>query len=112
MRRPCRLILAWWRLLSSHTAMNTKTQLLAAHDIGPLIQSIRGQRVILDSDLSSIYGVQTKYLNRSVKRNLDSLPLRIRLPVNPRRRGFFKVPNWNLKVRAWPTPQVPPFRLY
>ena len=30
---------------------------------------IRGEKVMLDSDLAEIYGVETKALNRAVKRN-------------------------------------------
>jgi hypothetical protein len=35
---------------------------------------IRGMRVILDSDLSAMYGVKTKVLNQAVKRNKDRFP--------------------------------------
>ena len=35
---------------------------------------VRGQKVILDRDLASLYGVPTKSLNRAVKRNLDRFP--------------------------------------
>ena len=38
------------------------------------IHSIRSERVMLDSDLASIYGVETKALNRAVKRNRDRFP--------------------------------------
>ncbi|MGD9874577.1 MAG: ORF6N domain-containing protein [Kiritimatiellia bacterium] len=40
----------------------------------PLIIKVRGQRVILDSDLAEIYGVQTKALNQAVKRNAECFP--------------------------------------
>jgi len=39
-----------------------------------LIQTIRGQRVILDADLARIYGVPTKVLNQAVKRNRKRFP--------------------------------------
>jgi len=42
--------------------------------IEPLILTLRGQRVILDSDLAEIYGVPTKRLNEQVKRNADRFP--------------------------------------
>jgi hypothetical protein len=42
--------------------------------IKSLILSIREQKVILDSDLASIYGVETKRLNEAVKRNADRFP--------------------------------------
>jgi hypothetical protein len=35
---------------------------------------IRGQRVLLDSDLAAIYGVTTKRLNQQVKRNIGRFP--------------------------------------
>ncbi len=42
--------------------------------IHKFIHVIRGQRVILDSDLAMIYGVSTKRLNEQVKRNLKRFP--------------------------------------
>jgi hypothetical protein len=36
---------------------------------------IRGQEVILDSDLAELYGVKTFNLNKAVKRNSDRFPL-------------------------------------
>jgi hypothetical protein len=38
------------------------------------IVTVRGQKVILDSDLAAIYGVETKRLNEQVKRNADRFP--------------------------------------
>ena len=35
---------------------------------------IRGQKVMLDSDLAELYGVETKALKRAVKRNIDRFP--------------------------------------
>jgi hypothetical protein len=35
---------------------------------------IRGKRVMLDSDLAVLYGVETKQLNRAVRRNEDRFP--------------------------------------
>ena len=43
-------------------------------DIRPLIYEIRGQQVILDRDLSMLYGVPTKALNQAVKRNAARFP--------------------------------------
>jgi hypothetical protein len=50
------------------------TDNLALQKIVPLIHQIRGERVILDSDLAKIYGVSTKRLNEQVKRNADRFP--------------------------------------
>lgn len=35
---------------------------------------IRDKQVMLDRDLATLYGVETKYINRAVKRNPDSFP--------------------------------------
>ena len=38
------------------------------------IYEFRGRKVILDRDLASLYGVETKALNQAVKRNLGRFP--------------------------------------
>ena len=38
------------------------------------IYEIRGEKVMLDRDLAELYGVETKYLKRQVKRNLQRFP--------------------------------------
>ena len=38
------------------------------------IHEIRGQRVMLDFDLAQAYGVETRILNQSVKRNIERFP--------------------------------------
>ena len=39
-----------------------------------LIYEIRGQKVMLDSDLAKMYQVETRVLNQAVKRNLKRFP--------------------------------------
>lgn len=39
-----------------------------------LIYEVRGQKVMLDSDLATLYQVQTKVLNQTVKRNIKRFP--------------------------------------
>jgi len=46
----------------------------AVHDLGRMILTVRETKVILDSDLAMLYGVETKTLNRAVKRNLARFP--------------------------------------
>lgn len=38
------------------------------------IHTVRGQRVVLDSDLAALYGVSTMAFNQAVKRNLKRFP--------------------------------------
>ena len=43
-------------------------------EIRNLIYTIRGKQVMLDSDLASLYQVETKNLNKAVKRNIERFP--------------------------------------
>jgi len=47
---------------------------LALQKIASLIHEIRSERVILDSDLAAIYGVDTRSLVQAVKRNIERFP--------------------------------------
>jgi hypothetical protein len=46
----------------------------AVESISLSIATLRGQRVILDSDLAALYGVETKRFNEAVKRNTARFP--------------------------------------
>ena len=41
-----------------------------------MIYEIRGQQVMLDSDLARLYQVETKRINEAVKNNLEKFPER------------------------------------
>ncbi len=43
-------------------------------NIESFIHTVRGQRVMFDSDLAMLYGVETRALNQAVKRNLRRFP--------------------------------------
>ena len=49
-------------------------RLVGVDNIEPLIKIIRGQQVMLDRDLATLYGVETKRLNEQVKRNIQRFP--------------------------------------
>jgi hypothetical protein len=51
-----------------------KTDLIPSERIEHAIYLIRGEKVMLDHDLALLYGVETKALNRAVKRNLPRFP--------------------------------------
>ena len=42
--------------------------------IEEMIYVMRGQKVMLDSDLAQLYGVETRYLNKAVSRNMMRFP--------------------------------------
>jgi hypothetical protein len=54
--------------------MKRKITYLPAEPVESVIVIVRGQKVILDTDLARIYGVQTKALNQAVKRNVERFP--------------------------------------
>lgn len=43
-------------------------------NIEKMIYVVRGQNVMLDSDLAKLYAIETKVLNRSVRRNIKRFP--------------------------------------
>ena len=57
------------------TILQNRGNIQAEHlEIRGMIHIIRGQQVILDSDLALLYQVETKRLNERVKRNLSRFP--------------------------------------
>jgi hypothetical protein len=51
-----------------------KTEIISLDVIERRIVAVRGERVMLDRDLATLYGVETRTLNQAVKRNLDRFP--------------------------------------
>jgi hypothetical protein len=51
-----------------------KTALVLANKVDSKIQVLRGQKVILDSDLAELYGVPVRQLNQQIKRNAGRFP--------------------------------------
>ena len=47
-----------------------------------LILFLREERVLLDADLATIYGVSTKALNQAVKRNGERFPIDFRFQLS------------------------------
>ena len=55
----------------------------AVESISLSIAALRGQRVILDSDLAALYGVETKRFNEQVKRNAARFPVDFMFQLTP-----------------------------
>lgn len=87
--------------------MNDK---LVLSKIEKMIYVVRGQKVMLDSDLAELYGVEVKRLNEQVKRNIDRFPSDFMLECNFNEldvlRSQFATTNslsvWNYKRRSLP----------
>lgn len=50
-------------------------------DIQGLIYTIRGQQIMIDTDLAALYQVETRVLNQAVKRNIERFPDRFRFQL-------------------------------
>lgn len=48
--------------------------IIPTEQVEKVIVTVRGQRVLLDSDLARIYGVSTKRFNEQVRRNINRFP--------------------------------------
>src|SRR6266851_728322 len=56
-------------------AMNESSAPSQLDNVESAIYLIRGQRVMLDSDLAAIYGTSTKRLNERLRRNRERFPI-------------------------------------
>ena len=54
--------------------MSANATVVAVDAIASRILTLRGQRVIVDTDLATLYGVPTKRLNEQVRRNAERFP--------------------------------------
>ena len=55
--------------------MQKSQSLLPVEQVQGKILLLRGEKVLLDSDLAVLYGVTTKRLNEQVKRNKERFPI-------------------------------------
>lgn len=51
-----------------------ETQLAPIQIIEDKIFTIRGHKVMLDSDLAGLYNVETRIINQAIKRNIERFP--------------------------------------
>ena len=58
------------------------TDLLETRDIKSMIYTIRGQQVMLDSDLAELYGYTTKSFNQQVRNNMERFPADFRFQLS------------------------------
>ena len=49
---------------------------IATSGVEQMIKFIRGKQVLLDRDLATLYGVETRAINQAVKRNAERFPER------------------------------------
>ena len=61
---------------------NCDQMVVVDNNIESLIKVIRGQQVMLDKDLATLYGVETRVLNQTVKRNIERFPVDFRFELS------------------------------
>ena len=70
--------------------MGNETAIIPVERIEHAILAIRGHKVILDTDLAALYGVETKALNRAVKRNMERFPKDFMFQLNVEETRFLR----------------------
>lgn len=81
-------------------SQNATSSLLLTRPIEHLIYSIRGVQVILDEDIASLYGIETKRLNEQVKRNLDRFPPEFMFQLTEEEWSFLRSQNATINGRG------------
>jgi hypothetical protein len=83
----------WWgrrtesrrsQIVVTSKPMSETKSLIPMERIERAILLVRGEKVMLDSDLAEIYGVETKALNRAVKRNASRFPNDFMFKLTPK----------------------------
>ena len=64
--------------------MNGQMAVVPVERIERAILSIRDERVMFDSDLAELYGVETRILNQAVKRNIGRFPADFMFQLSPK----------------------------
>jgi hypothetical protein len=70
-----------------------KTAIVVARKVDSKIFALRGQRVILDTDLAELYGVQVRQLNQQAKRNAKRFPPAFRFQLSAHELKILKSQN-------------------
>ncbi len=86
--------------------MADNDQIIPIEIIERRIHVIRGQKVMLDSDLADLYGVETKALVRQVKRNIERFPERFMFQLT---RDEFDILRCQIGTSRWGGRRYPPY---
>lgn len=73
---------------------------IAIDSIQRSILNLRGQRVMLDADLARLYGVETKVMNRAVKRHRARFPEDFMFQLTPAEAASLRCQSGTSKMRG------------
>ncbi len=87
--------------------MTTKDHLLPLERVLSRILEVRSERVILDADLATLYGVETRALVQAVKRNLARFPADFMFQLNEAE--FEALRSQTVTSSSWGGRRTPPY---
>lgn len=76
------------------------TPAITPKDIERAIRILRGQRVLVDDELARLYGVETKNLNKAIKRNAARFPADFMFQMTDEEAAALRFQNGTSKVRG------------
>ena len=79
-----------------------RNEIIPVERVAQSIRWIRDQKVLLDSDLAALYGVQTKNLNKAVKRNAERFPADFMFQLTPEELRSLRFQFGTSKARGGP----------
>lgn len=82
------------------TNFKMENQIIPDEIVMSKIFYIRGQKVMLDRDLSELYGVETKRLKEQVKRNINRFPERFMFELSKQENEILRSQNATLRHGA------------
>lgn len=81
-------------------------ELIKLSDVESAIIEVRGQRLILDSDVARLYGVETKRINEAVRNNPEKFPEGYIITIDAKElaslRSKYSTANISSKTRVLP----------
>jgi len=86
--------------------MSYQQELIIQERITRAIYLIRNQKVMLDTELAEMYGIETKRLNEQVKRNLDRFPEDFMFQLTPDEWANLKS---HFATSSWGGRRTPPY---
>ena len=82
---------------------------LVSTGVEKMIQVIRGKQVLLDRDLATLYGVETKRINEQVKRNIERFPEDFCFQLNANEHNLLRSQNATSKTETRGGRQYSPY---
>ena len=78
--------------------MTTEGAIIPVERIQKYIYVIRGHKVMLDSELADLYGVETRILLQSIRRNIERFPSDFMFQLSPEE---FKILRSQIVTSSW-----------